>query len=313
MDRGERKAFIICGKDIPRNYTLKGLSEAGIIVEYEQRLEMCGIGIDTPGVYLILKAKDDARTAPVSILDSDTGKPVCEDLMVAIPDRIHTGEASLEHIAGETSPLKILTIKTGRSQDLSRACVGGLSFPEGTWPSLSLLSKGDYEEIPADMRSPFSVDRPIICTESSIKALVEVHGQQRYPAKVIISKVKGEGDEEKEGVAYVMLPSPAWASAMKHEDAKYIDVNGIRTRYFDKGEGEALLLVHGGQAGATGTAQGWEQNFDYLSKYFHVYALDQLGMGYTDNPPTDEDYEQYYTRVVEHVYGFIQVKPLLNT
>jgi 2-hydroxy-6-oxo-6-(2'-carboxyphenyl)-hexa-2,4-dienoate hydrolase len=94
---------------------------------------------------------------------------------------------------------------------------------------------------------------------------------------------------------------------MKDEDAKYVDVNGIRTRYFEKGKGDALLLIHGGQAGDTSRgAQNWQQNFDYLSKYFHVYAIDRLGQGYTDNPKTNKDYEEYYTQVVDHVYGFMQ-------
>ena len=30
----------------------------------------------------------------------------------------------------------------------------------------------------------------------------------------------------------------------------YVNVNGIRTRYFDKGKGETLVLVHGGQPSA---------------------------------------------------------------
>jgi hypothetical protein len=46
IDRGETKIFIICGKDIPRNFALKGLSEAKITVEYEQHLQMCAIGKD---------------------------------------------------------------------------------------------------------------------------------------------------------------------------------------------------------------------------------------------------------------------------
>ena len=29
-------------------------------------------------------------------------------------------------------------------------------------------------------------------------------------------------------------------------EAKYVDVDGIRTRYFDGGTGEAIVLVHGG-------------------------------------------------------------------
>lgn len=38
----------------------------------------------------------------------------------------------------------------------------------------------------------------------------------------------------------------SWDSKLMAE-AKFIDVNGIRTRYFDGGKGEAMLLVHGGQ------------------------------------------------------------------
>ena len=77
MDRGETKVFIICGKNIPRNYTIKGLSEANITIEYAQYLEMCAIGTDTPGIYLVLRAEGDAETASVSILNADTKEPVC--------------------------------------------------------------------------------------------------------------------------------------------------------------------------------------------------------------------------------------------
>lgn len=307
IDRGETKVFIICGKNIPRNYILKGLPEANIKIEYEQHLEMCAIGIDTPGIYLILKAEDNATTASIRILDAETREPVCEGLGVAVPERIHLPEASLEEFPDSNRPFNILEIKAGQSQDLSHACAEGITFPKGKWPSLSLLSKEEVEEISSASRSRYTLDQPLICKKSSIQALVKVQGQQRYPAKIIISKVRLKGGEEKEGVAHVMLPPPAWASAMKDEDAKYVDVNGIRTRYFEKGKGDALLLIHGGQAGDTSRgAQNWQQNFDYLSKYFHVYAIDRLGQGYTDNPKTNKDYEEYYTQVVDHVYGFMQ-------
>ena len=75
-------------------------------------------------------------------------------------------------------------------------------------------------------------------------------------------------------------------------DPKYVDVDGIRTRYFEKGEGEPLVLVHGGHMGtfAADLADDWDLNFDALSEHYRVYALDKLGMGFTDNPKTDEDY-----------------------
>ncbi len=305
MDRGERKEFIVCG-DIPSNYIIRGLQEANVRIEYAQHLGMCGIGVDSPGIYLILKAQDDAKTATVRILAGETKEPVCENLTIAIQDRVLIKEASLEDPAGPALPFKVLTIKAQASQDLSQACADGLSFPRGKWPSPELLSEKEFQEIPPDVKSSYSVDGPLTCTQSSVTALVRVHGEQRYPAKIVVPRVKLGSGEEKEGVAYAMLPPPKWANAMPDEDAKYVDVNGIRTRYYDRGEGDALLMVHGGQAGSTSNAQNWEQNIDYLSKYFHVYAIDKLGMGYTDNPKTDADYENYYAGVVDHVYGFIQ-------
>ena len=66
-------------------------------------------------------------------------------------------------------------------------------------------------------------------------------------------------------------------------DEKFIDVSGIRTRYFEKGEGDPLVLFHGGEFGykaSSDCADDWDLNFDGLSKWFHVYAVDKLGQGY---------------------------------
>src|SRR5262245_52250046 len=73
-------------------------------------------------------------------------------------------------------------------------------------------------------------------------------------------------------------------------EAKFVDVNGIRTRYFEGGTGEPLVLVHGGQWPSTASADGWAPIFDHLAANFHVYAFDKLGVGYTDNPKTDADF-----------------------
>jgi hypothetical protein len=306
MDRGETKAFIICGKNIPRNYILKGLSEVNITIAYEQYLERCAIENDAPGIYMILRAQDDATTASVRIAHGDTEEPLCEPVNVSVSDRIHIQTATLEDLPDTHFPFKLLTIKGDRSLDLSQACSGELSFPKGTWPSLSLVTKEEIGMLPSAARSDYPSDENPVCNTSSIQALIKVQGQQRYPAQVIISRVRLKDGKEKEGVAYVTLPGPAWTSAMQDEDAKYVDVGGIRTRYFEKGKGDALLFVHEGQAGATGNAQTWEQNFNYLARSFHVFALDRLGQGHTDNPKMDRDYAEYYERVVDHVWGFIK-------
>jgi len=86
--------------------------------------------------------------------------------------------------------------------------------------------------------------------------------------------------------------------------AKFVDVNGIRTRYFEGGTGEPLVLVHGGQWPSTASAGGWAPIFDHLATSFHVYAFDKLGMGYTDNPKTDADFTM--DAITAHTLGFIQ-------
>jgi 2-hydroxy-6-oxo-6-(2'-carboxyphenyl)-hexa-2,4-dienoate hydrolase len=71
---------------------------------------------------------------------------------------------------------------------------------------------------------------------------------------------------------------------------RFIDVDGIRTRYFDKGSGEVLVLFHGSHLGtndACESALDWELNFDRLAEWFRVIAVDKLGQGHTDNPKRD--------------------------
>jgi len=87
-------------------------------------------------------------------------------------------------------------------------------------------------------------------------------------------------------------------------ESKFVDVDGIRTRYFEGGSGEAMVLVHGGHYGATGGAVGWMPVFPNLAAHFNVYAVDKLGMGLTDNPGRDEDYTMQAT--VQHLYGFLK-------
>lgn len=89
-------------------------------------------------------------------------------------------------------------------------------------------------------------------------------------------------------------------------DPRYVDVDGIRTRYFEKGEGEPMVLVHGGHMGtfAADLADDWDLNFDALSRHYRVYALDKLGMGFTDNPKTDDGYT--IQAQTDHVSRFIE-------
>ena len=91
-------------------------------------------------------------------------------------------------------------------------------------------------------------------------------------------------------------------------DGKFADVGGIRTRYFEAGQGQPLVLIHGGQWPATASADGWAPIFDHLAQSFHVYAFDKLGMGYTDNPASDADYSM--DAIIRHAADFIRTMRL---
>lgn len=88
---------------------------------------------------------------------------------------------------------------------------------------------------------------------------------------------------------------------------KFVDVEGVRTRYFEKGAGETVVLVHGGAFGSTTgacCADDWDLNFDGLAERFRVFAIDKLGQGYTDNPKSDDDYTMH--AVVQHAWATLR-------
>jgi 2-hydroxy-6-oxonona-2,4-dienedioate hydrolase len=105
------------------------------------------------------------------------------------------------------------------------------------------------------------------------------------------------------GLPQVMMrPLSERRGAMK--DHRFVNIDGIETRYFEAGAGQPLVLVHGGHFGSTYNAYHWSLNFDELAKQFHVYALDKLGQGFTANPASDADYTM--AAVVEHAHGFLR-------
>jgi 2-hydroxy-6-oxonona-2,4-dienedioate hydrolase len=94
---------------------------------------------------------------------------------------------------------------------------------------------------------------------------------------------------------------------MPLSNEKYVDVNGIRTRYFEKGKGETIILLHGsffGEPFSSDCSANWSRNFEGLSQFAHVIAVDRLGQGYTDNPKRIEDYTM--KAVGQHVRDFIK-------
>jgi pimeloyl-ACP methyl ester carboxylesterase len=80
----------------------------------------------------------------------------------------------------------------------------------------------------------------------------------------------------------------------------YETVYGVRTHYVSAGEGEPLIMIHGGGPGASG-ATGWANTIPALAKHFRVYAIDLIGNGDTDKPLIEYSLQT----LVDHVAGFI--------
>lgn len=55
-------------------------------------------------------------------------------------------------------------------------------------------------------------------------------------------------------------------------------VDGLVTSYLEAGDGDPVVLLHGGEFGASAEL-GWERNIAALAAHYRVLALDQLGFG----------------------------------
>jgi len=102
-------------------------------------------------------------------------------------------------------------------------------------------------------------------------------------------------------------PTMSETASVIHE-AKFTDVKGVRTRYYDLGSGEPMLLIHGAVMQGTASANTWTLNLEGLSKNFRVLAPDRLGSGMTDNPKSEGEYT--FGAVVQHLSDFAQTMGL---
>lgn len=57
-----------------------------------------------------------------------------------------------------------------------------------------------------------------------------------------------------------------------------LSVDGLMTSYLEAGDGDPVVLLHGGEFGA-GAELGWERNIAALAARYRVLAPDQLGFG----------------------------------
>ena len=97
---------------------------------------------------------------------------------------------------------------------------------------------------------------------------------------------------------------------MRLPQGKWLDVEGLRTRYFEAGRGEPIVFIYGGNFGtgdSASSAYTWSENLLPLSEHFRAIVFDKAGQGETDNPKND-DYTM--AAVVRHAAAFLRAMKL---
>jgi 2-hydroxymuconate-semialdehyde hydrolase len=83
---------------------------------------------------------------------------------------------------------------------------------------------------------------------------------------------------------------------------RIVHVGDIKTHFLEAGSGPDLLLLHGGEYGASAEIT-WKHNIESLARQFHVVAPDVLGWGATDKIYSFSDPAGYR---ISHVKRFLE-------
>ncbi|OFV82766.1 MAG: hypothetical protein A2W26_03275 [Acidobacteria bacterium RBG_16_64_8] len=139
-------------------------------------------------------------------------------------------------------------------------------------------------------------------TNDALGVLVRGRGKRRTTAIAIAVTLSLGGLATR-----AQAPAVSPTGSVGGLEAKFIDVQGVRTRYYEMGQGETILLVHGGESwSAHSSANTWVRNISGLSKRFHVLAPDRLGTGMTGAPVTDKDFNTQGE--LAHLFQFLRAK-----
>jgi pimeloyl-ACP methyl ester carboxylesterase len=91
---------------------------------------------------------------------------------------------------------------------------------------------------------------------------------------------------------------------VSHVASRYVVVDGIRTHYWEAGDGEPVVLLHAGGYGENAW-NSWHRNIDALAGAGHrVIAPDWLGFGKTDKL---RDFARGNARMLDHMVRFFDV------
>ncbi|GAA5065379.1 alpha/beta fold hydrolase [Nocardia callitridis] len=90
-------------------------------------------------------------------------------------------------------------------------------------------------------------------------------------------------------------------------DRKTVLVDGLSTSYLEAGEGEPVILLHGGEFGAAAEL-GWEHTIAALATRYRVLAPDLLGYGHTAKVIDFTDGRGMRTRHVARLCALLDIE-----
>jgi pimeloyl-ACP methyl ester carboxylesterase len=88
---------------------------------------------------------------------------------------------------------------------------------------------------------------------------------------------------------------------------RFFDSDGVRIRYLDLGEGEAVVLLHGFALSAE-VNWGLTGLLDSLPQEYRMLALDQRGHGRSDKPHEPEDYGLEFVEDVVRLLDALEIE-----
>lgn len=98
---------------------------------------------------------------------------------------------------------------------------------------------------------------------------------------------KGRADEKtmRQAIYGLWKTKPEWTTYLefhKYVEAhtKFLDMDGFRLCYVEKGQGEAVILLHG----IFGSKNVWRANFLEIAAHYRTVILETPGSGESDNP-----------------------------
>jgi pimeloyl-ACP methyl ester carboxylesterase len=75
---------------------------------------------------------------------------------------------------------------------------------------------------------------------------------------------------------------------------RYIELDSVKIRYWQQGQGEPIILLHGSNS----CVETWSFNINQLAQHYRVYAFDMVGTGRSDKPVADYS--------LDYQVGFLQ-------